>query len=875
MEEKNMKKKKYCNLFKTNNVNIIMHKIFRKKKGSTLMMVMAVMAILMISGTAILSLSLSGYKYRGIEESKKMSLYASEAGINKAYGKIQEYVDNAIAQGNTAVEAYNDGLSGLLDSEIGKISTNSSLTSEYIGNVVRDSDNNNIIISYSVNENKINADRRSVFNNGYTLNTIAVVGYNGYVMDNWTSLANSLKIGNSDDNINITPTINSGLTLPELLKVELDSKYTTNSIPRQLKVTYYINEAQYNKKYNTPSQIVKLPKVGYSKALIVGGDMNIKDNSVATIKNSDIYVAGSDSGNGINIDGNSSTLNIYNGSLVTLKDVNISGSADALNVKSDGTTNAFSGNVYARNFFVKSSASSATVNLGDISSSSTGTVPPYRDGSLYTLDDLEINGEKKSIVNIGGDYNGVSDGSEGSVDSNGYHNDPDNSSSIIVNAEDIGGGAEGSSLTIKKNVNIAGTSYVTLAGDKKYQTGESISVKGNYIAYTQPLIKDSTPQNFRENNVIFEYLDPLNLVTKFNITNTASGDIVAILDNSNYVNVSLTDAGKINYKDILFYQIYLGDNTISSITPIGSTVHITVDSAVNDNVTIKLYKTIDDKLPQFANVQLKQNSILTAFDKSQYFKFYEDEYADNSGLNLKGIKVSGNKNINMGAIIKDNNSIAESSFSVDLYGNMLAKAVQLKNQIFYMGMGNEMKNINTDIDNIVDLYDDPDLHKLLEINNENQAVVNINNIFNFTKNANQNSANEVLYLKSDNTKTVLSGAGSSFTGSNPVDMSSNKSGIIIVDGDLEVYGQVNFTGMIICNGTLTIEPSSNLNITYDEEYLHNFVIKNCSVLSNVFKFPYETNDPAKYVTATIFSNTSTVEDESNSVITMDRWQLIK
>lgn len=877
MKEGNKKNMRYFNFFIINNVNIVMHKISKKKKGSTLMMVMAVMAILMISGTAILSLSLSEYKYRGIEQSKKMSLYASEAGINEAYNKMQEYVNNAIEQGNKAVEAYNGDLSGLLDSEIGKISNNSATTSEYIKNIVWSNEDKKTIISYSINEEKINEDRKAVFIKGYHLNSLDVLGYDDYILNNTdnaetTSLVSMIKKADygvkSGDSISITPQIssNSGL-MP--LKVELDSKYTTNSIQRELKVTYYINEAEYNKKYDIPSQMIRLPKAGFSKALMVGKNMKLQSgakliaagssiNGDVTKKyNSDIYVAG-DNSTGITLEGNNE-LNV-NGNIATYNNIELKGENNNLSV--------ISGNLYAKNFFIDENSSNSSVELKNNGGST-------RDGSLYTLDDFEINGSK-SKINIGGDYNGVSDGSSGSVDSNGYHNDPDNSSCLVVNTEDIGV-TEGSSLTINKNVNIAGTSYITLAGDKKYQTGESVSVKGNYVAYTSTLTKDTTLEKYREKNIIFEYWDPLRVVTKFNTANTDSGDIVAILDNSNYVNVGFTDIGKLKYTDITHYEIYSDDKQISAISAMGSTSSITDKKNTGDKVNIKLYKSLNDTIPILVeNIELKQNSILTAFDKSQYFKFYGDEYADNSGLNLKGITVIGDKNINIGAII-NNKSIVNSNLLDDYYNNynkLQAKSVQLKNQIFYMGMGKEKENIdrNVDIDTIEDINDP----NVLNIYNSNEAVIKIDDIYNFMENENEIN-DEILYIKSDSTKNyILKGESSgSVVGENIIDISNPKRGIIIVPGNLDVYGQVNFKGMIICNGILTIEPGSSLNLTYDEEYLHNFVIKNCSALSNVFKFPYETNDQGQYVTTTIFSNTATDEGKSSSVITMDKWQLIK
>lgn len=61
----------------------------KKKKGSTLVTVVALFAILFTTGTAILSLTLYSYKLKIAQSRKIENLYGSEAGID-ASKKILE-----------------------------------------------------------------------------------------------------------------------------------------------------------------------------------------------------------------------------------------------------------------------------------------------------------------------------------------------------------------------------------------------------------------------------------------------------------------------------------------------------------------------------------------------------------------------------------------------------------------------------------------------------------------------------------------------------------------------------------------------------------------------------------------------------------------
>jgi len=81
----------------------------KKKKGSTLVTVVALFAILFTTGTAILSLTLYSYKLKIAQSRKIENLYGSEAGIDASKKILELSVQAAIKKANLeVVETTND-----------------------------------------------------------------------------------------------------------------------------------------------------------------------------------------------------------------------------------------------------------------------------------------------------------------------------------------------------------------------------------------------------------------------------------------------------------------------------------------------------------------------------------------------------------------------------------------------------------------------------------------------------------------------------------------------------------------------------------------------------------------------------------------------
>ncbi|MCB2298707.1 hypothetical protein [Clostridium tagluense] len=924
-----------------------MRKIAKYKKGSSLVLILIVMSVLMILGTAMLSLAVSSYKFRSLEQNKKTSLYASEAGLDEAYEIMGTFVKSGIEQGNKAVEKYDKNFESLIKVERYKVEHTKE--KDYIdkGGVIKRStyiDKEGVITNSTVQ-----ADRKRVFEEGYKVSNIQSAninymedhaelkvdcydagapvtekGYTDFIkvgMDNLIKQLNGysyqIKVALNDNKDGVKmlaeqiPGIFSG---DKLAEISIQSSYTHNSIRKIIKATYEINLAKFNVQYNLlPTQIVKIPKNPmWSKALMVNGDMRINEGNV-TIgnetkaedpNNTGIYVAGKETGKqaGININNSFSTLKVI-GNLVTNKNLMLSYNGENTSIKNNiGVT----GNIYARNVIIDKN----TVTQGNVTSeleAKGGKIctkkidDNIRDGSVYLMDDMEINA-KKSKVTIAGSYYGVSDGSEG------QRNTPDNSSSIIINTEDIGNTVDEknntitntSTLAINKKVYIAGTSYIDL-GVNKYQTGESISIKGNYRAYTEALpyssSNSSTDLKFKDDKVSFDFLDPLTLVTKYNKSQSILGAVKAIWEKDRYITVSLTDIGKSDteLKDAYSYKIVY-DNRVSKILPLAKTVKLDTvitktDNGTNPRVTVQLYKQDNTLIKSILDIMLISPIELNAFDKSEYFEEYYKQFPTENGLNLgKGITIKDtNENINAGSILTSNsNSISSGSWRIDSDRKIKARSIQLKNQLFYMGLAKDYVNLNDtpDIDTIEDSSGIVN-SKYYEIDDETEPVIKINDNDNDDNDGDNVHFNkltpkceekngEVVILDTDINSTHELGDGARNISGNF--SKGDLKGIIITNGNIVISGNLNFKGTIICNGDITFEGAGEKKIIYDKAYLENFALKNYKLFKDAFSEvgEYAMDNASNYLFAKIYnSSSSTTTDNKFKLINRTKWELIK
>lgn len=470
------------------------------KKGSSLICVVIMFALLVIAGTTLMMAIFNGYKLRIRNNARVRNLYGAESGLEKAYANVSNLIDESIVKGNEAVTEYNKDLVKILEEERERLD-------KFIKAKKAAKDNNEkfdqvwsskyIYENGSLNETYIYEERNKAFKQGYHEKK----GYK-----EWVKINIKDRIESKEDTdkyvVNIVSEKNKNYELlfndKEEAELDIESRFEDKSINRVLKTTFNIKTPEYNKPQNYKT--VSIPvKTVWTKAFVAGGDLINKSNVEI---DGDIYVYGKKeekTSEGIVLEKDSSFA-LNNGELVSLEDIWLKESGAKFKVKSSddtevGISKVFTGSlVIGDKFSTNKNKKDMKVSGAEINVN----------GKVYANNDLVLNGEK-STINISKGFYGINDvGVEGEDISKQVKN----SSCLIVNSNDIGE-KNGSSITIENEAIFMGTAYIYV--NPVYQTGESIAIKGNYRAYGAPL-KDET---YKEDKMIFEYRDPLQLVTGF------------------------------------------------------------------------------------------------------------------------------------------------------------------------------------------------------------------------------------------------------------------------------------------------------------------------------------------------------------------------
>jgi hypothetical protein len=525
--------------------------IGKVKKGSSLVMVLVFMSIVSIIGISLSGLAVMSYKSRIANSTSRSNLYASEAGIDEVYGVMAGVIDEAVNYANSQVKAIDleqvktDKINSLFEkypnfydlsnkeyilNEFNKTKNISGSPLELLDVVklsLHDKGvSNREEVAASIDEERLKNYQNQLFQkeyknyinkgsgdeNGETYKPSlkeALEDSNNYKFTLSSEKSNKPEIKFSNWT---TFSIEDGVNNPYSFKIQskfLDSKL---GIIRTIETEYDINVPDYNDVYYMKN--VKFTKnIVWEKAIAADGNMDIDGSEV--IIDGDVYIKGKDNG-GVNLLGINPKLTLKK-QLATSQNVNINPkeSDDA------GDSEFISeGNVYANNVIIHEGDSPLINKSGSKIFSMT-----KEDTALYLRDDLELNSNKSKVYIAGGFY-GLYDGpdNESSISATGN----ERSSSIAINSDDIGE-ANGSKLEIKGDVIIQGTAYIET--DPEYQTGESISIKGNYKAYTRGLTSASTRngKSLKNDDVIFEYLQPLSVVTQF-----SDGENLLAPDKSDY-----------------------------------------------------------------------------------------------------------------------------------------------------------------------------------------------------------------------------------------------------------------------------------------------------------------------------------------------------
>ncbi|MDK0538740.1 hypothetical protein QTH16_13560 [Clostridium perfringens] len=507
----------------------------KKRKGATLAYVIVVLAIIAVIGTAIVSLSLTNYKAMIVHGKKTQNLYMSESGLDKVQKALDILTAKAITYGNDAVAKEDASLSSEEDLKSGGNKTDDGY--KKISSEKEESQNKIFKKAYKeyiikqLNPNSEVSKNEKVFlleNNKVKFNNnlikmaeedknkekneegnydITLIDINNKKVSNGSGLSGILNFKTTSDK-----------DKKEEVSLRLDSKFNVkesdgNKNYKDVSLTFNIEVPDYNGAY----KIEEFPLYNVcSNGLVVGENLNIGTGSTLNVDGG-IFVSANvvkdkedlTSGNMVNKkdgDGvviNGGTLSVNNGSLVSKNDIRLGGEGSNLKVGCETENSENNKSNLNLNDESKKSNSNLNNNLGvytgnlGINGDKIGFDKDVSKGNIisnypvYAMNDLILNGEKSSINLNDGFYGLNSNRTEDKL--TGKIN---NSSAIIVNTDDIG---NGSSIKIGQEAIIMGTAYINTKPEA-YQTGESVSVKGNYIAYTVD-----------NGNVEFKYYNPLQL----------------------------------------------------------------------------------------------------------------------------------------------------------------------------------------------------------------------------------------------------------------------------------------------------------------------------------------------------------------------------
>lgn len=427
----------------------------KDNKGSTLVMLVMAVAIISLLGTSILGVTMMNYKIKKTNSEIKYSFYMSESGLDRAYAEAYSVILKAVDEANKASQEK------INEFDIDKLTE---LSLDPAGNayIIEDSDGDGV---YEYKQDAIKALAKEAFETRYIeivktdiIDELMGASGDGNLVDTETE---GLKL-------DVTKKVFDAFDVDTPMELSINSEYTKKkeNITKATEVDLIIEVPDYNESYTV--ETVNLGLNPFWTKVMTAENLNINKQG-ETVFNGEVFV--------------NSNLNLRgNGRVSFLRDL-----AAKNNIYIFDNKELVTGNVYTRNILLNGENATLTATTQN------DDTVEYE--GVVVADDLEMNAAGQSVT-INGSYYGFGYGGAG--------RDNTLNSSIIVNSGNIDG------LTVNNgNLYLLGTSYIR--GISPYATGESLSVRGNYVAYSAPLKynESGVPGKYDEDNVLFNYEDYL------------------------------------------------------------------------------------------------------------------------------------------------------------------------------------------------------------------------------------------------------------------------------------------------------------------------------------------------------------------------------
>lgn len=688
----------------------------RKKRGSILIYVMVIFAVLMIMGSTLTTLTLQSMKNRKHYSNNRVNLYYSESGIDEAYGITAEYVENA---SNDALNKTNGKIEELINKDKEYLEEIFKLTERLKSDLMDQADRDRINIKIQELTNKLvlldisgNLEDDALKKRQIMLYGTNYIGYfqeashNDASHKNIDQLVIDMKKNNvgsngilitAEDEIgSLVDTTYSDLLLAKnalasktslasktlsdikdtfktpIININMKSTFENENIEKIISADLEIIIPDYGSKITFLSKYIIFPKSPiWSKGILVNKTLNINKGSL--IVNGDVYVKGEDQA--ILLNTSESNLTVNSGDVTAGEGIKFN--YDDKVGKSIGAKVSIGKSLYTKGILFNKEKDTDTYTYNGAQ----GATLKVTD-SIYVLDDCEINAKNSTLDVVEGSYYGVSNGdySEG--------NEVDNSSSIIINSEDLEVG--GSTIDIGGKVYLAGTAYINGLNNPAYnsgyayQTGESISIKGNYKAYAETLqnslVIDGIDLKYELEKTM---LDPLILATHYKKHSTwfdIYGDEIYIgMDTRLREKYEDWDSPyKIKITELENKEYKIGKKELLSeteITLINSLDELNIELIKSDGTGEKIIvQKLEDNFEAFLSTGNKVIAIMTP----------RGELDDSINV-IDKVEVDGKQGVLNDFIEVSSTLKIEDSISVDLYdsGNNLVDTVILKSYSDY------------------------------------------------------------------------------------------------------------------------------------------------------------------------------------------------
>ncbi|MDV4149368.1 hypothetical protein R0131_00810 [Clostridium sp. AL.422] len=518
-------------------------KLRKKKKGSTFVIVIFVMAIIFTTGTTILAVTANDYKMR-INQSKKIkNLYEADSGL--------DIVENTIIKTSQEAIKY-------ADKELRREFTeldNSYTSKEELNKLFKEKFY--YFLSHKETETSGELLEKLIKEKLY----IKSISDNGVINYAPNGMNKDIDIQIPEEGYKV----NKHGEVIESITIKVHSTFETKLGEFKNRKTVSTEYEVFAPEYNTEITSINISPVFDGKAITADGNMNVESSANKSIVNinGDIWIKGN---NNLGTDPEYTFDKYIGGIKLDNTSFNITGNIYTANTYhlNNNAQSVVNGDTFAKNIYVGKSINSNVSQSNNVSF----------EKNVIVNNDLALNATSSNIT-ISKNFYGINDKTTDTETANKALK----SSSIIVN--DTSGTSK---LTVEHDSYIMGVAYLnaTDASGQKYQTGESVAIKGNYLAYTD--VQDILDG---KNNVTLKYYSPLQLLES--------------KDNNSDANMKADYFAEYYYQDKNHYKFNEGGVELKgNVKSVGASVKDSEGNILKSNIDDNDIKLINEQRNEFA-----------------------------------------------------------------------------------------------------------------------------------------------------------------------------------------------------------------------------------------------------------------------------------